>query len=131
MYYHESRYYLYSHQKEAIERQKQYAKCLINMWCGTGKTRVFTSSILEDMQNINVIVFPSLGLINQYNLDYIINPDFIDFWEKYNILSFCSEDEKKLKNKSIKKITYTTSEKTLLSLLRKKKCINYCYLSII
>ena len=114
---------LWTNQKEAINSKRNYPKCLINMWCGTGKTRVFTYSILKDEQNINVIVFPSLGLINQYNLDYVINPEFIDFWKKYNIISFCSEDEKKLKNKSIKQITYTTSEKTLLSLLRKKNIL--------
>ena len=94
---------LWKNQKDAVNSKRHFQKCLINMWCGTGKTRVFTYSILEDEQRINIIVFPSLGLINQYNLDYIINPKFIHFWEKYNILSFCSEDEKKLKNKSIKK----------------------------
>ena len=89
------------------------------MWCGTGKTRVFTYSILEDDQKINVIVYPSLGLIKQFNLDYIINPEFIRNWTEYDILSFCSADEKKLENKNIKDITYTTSTKKLLKHLKK------------
>ena len=27
--------YLYEHQQEAIINQRNYDKCLINMWCGT------------------------------------------------------------------------------------------------
>ena len=113
---------LWNHQKEAVNSKKDYNKCLINMWCGTGKTRVFVYSILEDKQPINIIVFPSLGLINQFNLDYIINPKFINYWKDYDKLSFCSDDERKLKNKSIK-ITYTTSERTLNQFLKKDKVI--------
>ena len=65
---------LWKHQQEAVDNKKKHKKCLINMWCGTGKTRVFVFSILEDNQKINVVVFPSLGLINQFNSDYIVNP---------------------------------------------------------
>ena len=70
---------LWTHQQEAVNSKKDYDKCLINMWCGTGKTRVFVYSIIEDNQKINIIIFPSLGLINQFNLDYIINPEFVDY----------------------------------------------------
>ena len=65
--------YLYKHQIEAINAKAKYKKCLVNMWCGTGKTRTFTVSIFNDEKNLNVIVFPSLGLINQYNNDYFNN----------------------------------------------------------
>ena len=57
--------YLYPHQKIAILEKNKYDKCLINMWCGTGKTRTFTISIFQDNQDLNVIVFPSLGLIGR------------------------------------------------------------------
>ena len=67
--------HLYPHQILAIENKKDKHKCLINMWCGTGKTRTFTISLFQDNQNLNVIVFPSLGLINQYNNDYFLNPN--------------------------------------------------------
>ena len=66
--------YLYSHQKQCITEQSKYKKCLVNMWCGTGKTRTFTIDLFESNQNMNVIVFPSLGLINQYANDYNIFP---------------------------------------------------------
>ena len=67
------------------------------MWCGTGKTRVFTFSILNFKYYLNVIVFPSLGLIEQYNRDYVNNADFEGYWSEYEILSFCSDDDKNLK----------------------------------
>ena len=66
---------LYPHQKRAIKLQQQYPKCLINMWCGTGKTRTFTVDLLDDCKKMNVIVFPSLGLINQYCNDYTLSSE--------------------------------------------------------
>ena len=67
--------YLYSHQKEAIEKQNKHSKCLINMWCGTGKTRTFTIDLFINREKMNLIVFPSLGLINQYCNDYILSEE--------------------------------------------------------
>ena len=69
--------YLYPHQQQAIINKKDKDKCLINMWCGTGKTRTFTISLFQDNQDLSVIVFPSLGLINQYNNDYFLNIESI------------------------------------------------------
>ena len=53
--------YLYKHQKKTIEEQNKYNKCLINMWCGTGKTRTFTIDLFINNEQTNVIVFPSFG----------------------------------------------------------------------
>ena len=113
--------YLYNHQENALEEQKCHQKCLINMWCGTGKTRTFTIGMFNDNQNINVIVFPSLGLINQYCNDYILNVEepFVSEFNKYKCLAFCSDDESKLKIKT-DKIKYTTNEKTLNTFLKQK-----------
>ena len=63
---------------------------LIVMWCGTGKTRTFTYSILEDAELVNVMVFPSLVLIEQYVRDYILTGVFKDLWTSYRIICFCS-----------------------------------------
>ena len=106
--------YLYPHQQEAIKNEQQYHKCLFNMWCGTGKTRVFTISMFTDNLNFNVIVFPSLGLINQYCNDYVLNQEepFKTEFSKFNCLAFCSDDERKLKIKT-KKIEYTTKKSVL------------------
>ena len=117
---------LYEHQKQAIEEQNKYKKCLINMWCGTGKTRTFTIDLFINNEKTNVIVFPSLGLIKQYCDDYILKEDepFKTEFEKYECLTFCSKyenntDENKIKIKDIK-IPYTTDEKKLNTFLKKK-----------
>ena len=91
------------------------------MWCGTGKTRTFTIGIFSDNQTTNVLVFPSLGLINQYCNDYILSPEepFVSEFEKYKCLAFCSDDESKLKIKT-DKIKYTTKEKTLNTFLKQR-----------
>ena len=113
--------YLYNHQQIALEEQKCHQKCLINMWCGTGKTRTFTMGVFRDNQTTNVIVFPSLGLIAQYCNDYILShkEPFVSEFKKYKCLAFCSDDESKLKIKT-DKIKYTTKEKTLNTFLKHK-----------
>ena len=110
---------LYQHQKKALEEQRKHNKCLINMWCGTGKTRTFTVDLFINNENFNVIVFPSLGLINQYCNDYVLSLEapFSTEFEKYKCLAFCSDDEKKLKIKTVK-IHYTTDEKRLLKFIK-------------
>ena len=124
---------LYEHQKKSLESSSKERKCLINMWCGTGKTRTFTISILKEQKPINVIVFPSLGLINQYNNDYFLEKPFCNFFQEYKCLSFCSDDEKKLKKKKMgNKIKYSTNEKTLkkyLTAKNKKKLFLVTYQS--
>jgi superfamily II DNA or RNA helicase len=48
--------YLYPHQQEAIQHEKTHDKCLFNMWCGTGKTRVFTISMFIDDLNFVLLI---------------------------------------------------------------------------
>jgi superfamily II DNA or RNA helicase len=112
--------YLRPTQRDAIESQKDYKKCLINMWCGTGKTRTFTIDLFINNEQTNVIVFPSLGLINQYCNDYALSSEepFKTEFEKYNCLAFCSDDDGKLKSRG--KIQFTTDEKKLDTFLKKK-----------
>jgi len=115
--------YLYKHQIEAINAKAKYKKCLVNMWCGTGKTRTFTVSIFNDEKNLNVIVFPSLGLINQYNNDYFNNDNefFNQNFSNYQCLAFCSDDEGKLNIKN-DRIKYTTKQSILDKFLKKSNC---------
>lgn len=110
---------LYPHQTNCIASTNQLdKKCLVNMWCGTGKTRTFTVDVLRRRNPLNVIVFPSLGLINQYNNDYFLSA-FSAFFRDFQCLSFCSDDESKLKLKS-KLVKYSTSTTTLKSFIRNK-----------
>ena len=125
--------YLRKHQKKCLEQLNlNKDKCLVNMWCGTGKTRTFTIKTFLDNYNLTVFVFPSLGLINQYNNDYILNREepFCSQFKNYKTLSFCSDDESKLKldNHDIK---YTTDTSNLLEFLHEKndKIISVTYKS--
>ena len=113
-------HHLYHHQINAIEESNKYKKCLINMWCGTGKTRTFTIDLFLKCEKMNVIVFPSLGLINQYCNDYALSCEepFKTEFEKYKCLAFCSDDDGKLKSKGA--ITFTTNEKNLHKFLKTK-----------
>ena len=120
--------HLYEHQRNAlkaikaiedqIEEQNQYNKCLINMWCGTGKTRTFTINLFINNEALNVIVFPRLGLIYQYCTDYILNvtEPFKTEFSKYECMAFCSGDELKTN-----KIKFTTDETILNEFLKKEK----------
>jgi len=110
---------LYLHQKEAIKLQQPYKKCLINMWCGTGKTRTFTVDLLDDCKKRNVIVFPSLGLINQYCNDYALSSEepFKSGFDKLKCLSFCSDNDDKLKTRG--EIIFTTCENKLKRFFKK------------
>jgi superfamily II DNA or RNA helicase len=129
---------LYPHQKECILKKKDLPKSLINIWCGGGKTRIIVYSIFDDDREINVIVFPSLGLINQFNNDYILSNDFMDYFKEYQCLSVCSDSDKKL-NKPIgidkskfPNIKYTTDTRLIKSTLKKpgKKLFTVTYQSL-
>jgi superfamily II DNA or RNA helicase len=114
--------YMYKHQIATIESDAKYKKSIAIEWCGTGKTRTFTLSIFIYNQNLNVIVVPSLNLINQYNNDYILSNEepFKTEFKSFECLSFCSDDEKKLKIKD-GRVKYTTNERKLGSFLKKPK----------
>ncbi len=113
--------YLREQQRDAIQNQKEHSKCLINMWCGTGKTRTFTIDLFINKENFNVIVFPSLGLINQYSNDYILNSNepFKTDFKRYSCIAFCSDDDGNLKIKG--KIKFTTEETHFDRFLKQKK----------
>jgi superfamily II DNA or RNA helicase len=101
------------------------------MWCGTGKTRTFTMDIFIQGEPINVVVFPSLGLINQYCNDYILSLEepFQSEFKKYKGLAFCSDNDGKLKSKET--IIFTSNEKTLMKFIhcKHKKIIAVTYQS--
>jgi len=113
--------YVWNNQKQCIISTSNNGKCLINMWCGTGKTRTFTINLFINNKNLNVIVFPSLGLINQYCNDYVLSSDepFKTDFKKYECLAFCSDDGKKLKNNDVG-IEFTTNEDSLGDFLKQK-----------
>ena len=118
--------YLREYQKRAIESSNQHKKCLINMWCGTGKTDTFTIDIFIQEESINVIVFPSLQLVQQYYKEYILSLEepFQREFKKYKCLAFCSENENEYDNdsklKRKKSIPYTTDKTKLITFFKDK-----------
>ena len=59
------------YQIEALQSISQYEKCVVKMFCGTGKSRIITNVILYEKKSLSVVVFPSLALIQQYSSDYL------------------------------------------------------------
>lgn len=121
---------LKNHQRNAIngidKALNNCNKCLVDMFCGSGKTRIILCDIIFKKYNLSVIVFPTISLVTQFNKDYILNNDFISFLNDYNILSICSKDE--IHNKKIK---YTTNETDIKMFLgrKNKKIITVTYKS--
>ena len=68
-------------------------KCLVKMFCGTGKSRIITNVMIHAKKELNVVVFPSLALISQYSSDYLQHVDYRQHFE--NTLNVSSLKEQK------------------------------------
>lgn len=105
-------------------------KCIVKMFCGTGKSLLMRKCRTTQNQNLVVYVFPSLSLIDQFCNDYFDKKD-----KSFCVLKVSSESDsttdpaqitKFLKKKSNKIICVTyQSYKTLLDNLGSNK-INVC-----
>jgi len=106
------------------------SKCIVKMFCGTGKSLLMRKCRVVQKQKLVVYVFPTLSLIEQFYNCYLHNT-----FSKTNILKISSETEsttnpdiiqKFIKKKTNKIICVTyQSFKTLLDNLRDTK-INVC-----
>jgi len=47
------------------------SKCLVKMFCGSGKSRIIVEIIISQNQELSVVVFPSLALISQFCKGYL------------------------------------------------------------
>jgi superfamily II DNA or RNA helicase len=106
-------------------------KCLVKMFCGTGKSLIMRNCKINKSKNLIVYVFPSLNLINQFYDDYLSDI-------KDDVLKVSSDDgsttdiatiiahlqNKRIKNKIIC-ITYQSFELLLNNLGDLK--IDVCY----
>ena len=63
------------------------SKCIVKMFCGTGKSRVIKKIIINQNKLLSVIVFPSLALIRQFTSDYLKDIDT----KMYELLNVSSE----------------------------------------
>ena len=124
---------LRKHQKDAVKGVnkafEEYDKCLVKMFCGTGKTRIVFYLMMNNENNLSVIVFPSIALITQFNQDYIFNKEWKDITKSHKYLSICSKNELSI---SKNKIKYTTDEEDIKKFIKKKdkKVISVTYKSL-
>jgi superfamily II DNA or RNA helicase len=111
---------LFKHQREclrAIQNNRQLSKrCIVQMFCGSGKTMVMFFEIVTNKYNLNVIVFPSLALMAQFNRDYLLNPEWLEFMNNFKFINICSltEDLRKLD------VQCTTDKPVIVNFLRNK-----------
>jgi len=131
------------YQIEVLLQIFRYEKCLVKMFCGTGKSRIITNAIIHEKKELSVVVFPSLALIQQYWTEYV--EKYLLKYKKLSISSLkerndesgkitirsttdSSEIKKFLKFKSQKIILVTyQSYQTLLDCLDGKKIGLVCY----
>ena len=131
------------YQIDALLSIFNHDKCLVKMFCGTGKSRIITNVIIHSKKELSVIAFPSLALINQYSADYLKNAEYAKHFKSHKMLNVSSENLKhenvqsttdrkeiekflKLKGKKIILVTYQ-SYQVLLDCLNGKKIGLVCY----
>ena len=102
-------------------------RALIKMFCGSGKSYIIYDTILAFGHKLSVIVVPSIGLITQFNKDYLLDPIKIsynkhNYNKSFNVMTICSKDEVKDTNTEN---TFTTNddiiEKSLNNFISKDK----------
>ena len=104
-------------------------KCLVKMFCGTGKTTVMLHHTISQNYDFSVFVFPSIALITQFNKDYLQDKT----WNiTTNTMSVCSKDEMKTfksKPSTIAKSLFTTDTTKISQFLsnnnKKIVCVTY------
>ena len=101
------------YQKDAIksisETFKKHKKCLLKMYCGTGKTRTMFYYILNNHNKI-ILVFPTLILVEQFNMDYSLHKMWLKYTNDYQKLNICSKSESQIEIKHNVKTTTSVQE---------------------
>ena len=70
-------------------------KCLVKMFCGSGKSLIMRNVVSHLNNNLSVFVFPSLALIDQFYTDYI------DLNNRQNVLRISSDTNSTTKPEKI------------------------------
>jgi superfamily II DNA or RNA helicase len=79
------------YQQEAVEAVLDPAsRCVVKMFCGTGKSRVIVTVVLREGKPLSVVVFPSLALVQQFSADYVMG-SYVDQFADYLVLNVSSE----------------------------------------
>ena len=98
-------------------------KCLVKMFCGTGKSLLMHKCTVAQDKNLVVYVFPSLALIHQFYKDYLHTEKTI------KILKICSDKEKSDETNLMFDNKSTTEPEKIKKFLKNKNnkiiCITY------
>ena len=104
---------------------REYGNKLCQAFCGCGKSRLAYKSILNSIElgnKLNLILFPSISLITQFNIDYINSHLSSNI---FKTLSICSKNElkneleNKLEKSVYKEFSYTTTKCKIQSFINK------------
>lgn len=96
------------HQKEADDAiyhhlvSQNQSKCLVKMFCGTGKSLLMRKCKVAKDKNLCVYVFSSLGLVEQFCKEYLSNH------KREHLLKICSEIESTTNPATIQRFVSTT-----------------------
>jgi len=97
------------HQNDCNNRIQLYLQNnnagLVKMFCGSGKSLVIYTQLLNYTRKLSVVVVPSINLITQFNRDYLYCNN------NYNLLTVCSKDELKTGD------AFTTDSSQILNFL--------------
>jgi len=86
-------------------------KCIIKMFCGTGKSLLMRKCDIILNKQLVVFVFPSLSLIEQFYDTYLCD------FQKKNILKISSENESTTNPTKIQKFLSKPSKKILMLII--------------
>jgi superfamily II DNA or RNA helicase len=92
------RYYQKEADEAIYEELQSNNKCLVKMFCGTGKSKLMRYCKVTQNKNLVVYVVPSLALLEQFYTDYFVKTE--DF-PLENILKISSEKGSTTENKEI------------------------------
>jgi superfamily II DNA or RNA helicase len=108
------------HQKKCIDKINEYLEQqdqgVVEMFCGTGKSRIEFDTLASYERSL--IVFPSIGLITQFNEDYLVKFNYPN-----PFLSICSKNELTQKNINVE---VTTEEGKISDFIKKNKSFLIC-----
>jgi superfamily II DNA or RNA helicase len=118
-------------QKRAHERTTElletHDKCIVKMFCGTGKSRVIRAIILTQKKPLSIVVFPSLALIRQFTADYLKDREVTKTCAILNVSSEQLDDfQSTTEPMDIKKFTIAKKDKKM-----KIVCVTYQSLQVL
>jgi superfamily II DNA or RNA helicase len=96
-------------------------KCLVKMFCGTGKSHIITNLMIHEQKALNVVVFPSLALISQYASDYLQHENYRPYFQNTLNVSSLKEEENAKKDDKKNHLKHVCGRKSSGMKFRRRK----------